>query len=445
VFAALAAAIALAPAAAGCACAQSADSAQSSDSAPAADTAAAQAMGAAPKAAAAAPPQGLARWLNPATAPFIPIPEIDVDPNSGTTVGVIPTILVTDEHREIRKIIAPVVDYSRYFGVGVGGSIYSFLSDETQWSVVAGAKQRVESQFDFEYLTGRLHDTRWSFAGSLVYERTGTDRFYGIGNDSPAYDVSNYTLNQKFVQTTVGWNLSHVLQIAYTLRLRDVQVQPGSLVGIPSIQSLYPALLGVGTVHENLSRIAVIYDTRDDVTVPTRGGQYVIYGGVAASDGVLESSLYSATGADARQVWSPSPGNIIAAHMALRYMPGVTDVPFWSLSNIGGDRSVLAEIQPLRGFGVGRFYSRNLFSTSVEYRKRVLAIDAVSTHINVELTPFVEVGEVFAHSRESPVAHLHKVGGLGFRGVASPFVVGYLDIGYGSDGTAVFTGINYPF
>jgi hypothetical protein len=37
------------------------------------------------------------------------------------------------------------------------------------------------------------------------------------------------------------------------------------------------------------------------------------------------------------------------------------------------------------------------------------------------------------------------VGGIGFRGVARPFVVGYVDIGYGSEGVAVFTGLNYPF
>ena len=34
---------------------------------------------------------------------------------------------------------------------------------------------------------------------------------------------------------------------------------------------------------------------------------------------------------------------------------------------------------------------------------------------------------------------------LGFRGVAQPFVVGYVDIGYGSEGIAAFTGLNYPF
>jgi hypothetical protein len=44
-----------------------------------------------------------------------------------------------------------------------------------------------------------------------------------------------------------------------------------------------------------------------------------------------------------------------------------------------------------------------------------------------------------------PLTQLHKVGGIGFRGVARPFVVGYADIGYGSEGVAVFTGLNYPF
>jgi hypothetical protein len=31
------------------------------------------------------------------------------------------------------------------------------------------------------------------------------------------------------------------------------------------------------------------------------------------------------------------------------------------------------------------------------------------------------------------------------RAVAKPFIVGYVDIGYGGEGIAVFSGINYPF
>jgi hypothetical protein len=40
---------------------------------------------------------------------------------------------------------------------------------------------------------------------------------------------------------------------------------------------------------------------------------------------------------------------------------------------------------------------------------------------------------------------MHAVGGIGFRGVTRPSVVGRVDIGYGSEGLAVFTGLNYPF
>jgi hypothetical protein len=35
--------------------------------------------------------------------------------------------------------------------------------------------------------------------------------------------------------------------------------------------------------------------------------------------------------------------------------------------------------------------------------------------------------------------------GVGFRGIAPPSVVGYVDIGKGHEGLAVFTGIGYPF
>ena len=394
---------------------------------------------------AAALPSGLARWLDPATAPFIPVPEIDVDPNSGTTLGLIPTWLVTDDKAEIRKIIAPDIIHNPNFGWGARGRIFSYPSDDTQWSLVAGAKQKVESEFDYEYQTGRLRDSTWSFTASVIYDRSGTPRFYGIGNNSRIFNETNYTDQQKYIQTTLGWNLSHAWQISYTLRVRSVAIQPGTLTRFASIQTKYRGLLGIGVNHEILSRMQITYDTRNDTTVPTSGGAYVIFGGVAASRGFLNDSMYSVTGIDGRQFWSAGPDAVIAAHVALRYMPGEDNVPFWSLSSIGGDSSVLGEEQPLRGFGEGRFYGRNSFSSSIEYRRRVLSLNTMATHIDVELTPFIDVGDVFASSRSSPIAHLHRVVGLGFRGIAPPFVVGYVDVGYGSEGAAVFTGINYPF
>jgi hemolysin activation/secretion protein len=136
---------------------------------------------------------------------------------------------------------------------------------------------------------------------------------------------------------------------------------------------------------------------------------------------------------------------VLATHLALRYLPTAHDVPFWALSSIGGADTIVGGAQPLRGFGEGRFYDRDSFSSSVELRRNVVTFNAISTSVEIELAPFIDVGRVFDRSSTLPFDQLHKVYGMGFRGIARPFVVGYVDVGYGSEGAAVFTGLNYPF
>jgi hypothetical protein len=200
-----------------------------------------------------AAPKGIASWFNPTTAPFIPVPEIDHDPNSGLTLGLIPTWLVTDDKQQITRIIAPDVLYNPYFGYGVRGRIYAFPSNDAQWSTVAGAKERVESEFDSEYQTGRSRNTALSFNTSVVYDRSGTPRFYGIGNSTPESDQTNYTLQQMYAQVRAGWNLSRRWQIAYTMRAREVKIQEGTLDGIPSLDDFFGPIPGVGITHETCS------------------------------------------------------------------------------------------------------------------------------------------------------------------------------------------------
>jgi hypothetical protein len=398
-----------------------------------------------PPAAPAAAPQGLARWLDPDTAPFIPVPEIDIDPVTGTTLGVIPTWLKTDEHGDIQRIYAPDIIHSEYFGWGARARVFAYPSADTQWSLVGGAKEYVESEFNGQYQSGRLRQDPWSLYLQAVYDRSGTPRFYGIGDHSQSYDVSVYTEQQEYLAVQVGWNITHAWQLAWREMPREVTITPGSLRGFPSTTERFPDLLGIGTTHELLSRGLVTYDTRDDLTIPTRGTELVAYGGVASSDGGFNDSLFSEAGLDWREYWSPLSSLTWAAHAALRYMPTTHHAPFWALSSIGGDDSVIGGDQPLRGYGEGRFYDRNSFSASLEMRQRVASFDAVSTHIELEITPFVDTGSVFAHPSTSPFTGLHTAVGFGIRAIARPFVVGYLDVGVANEGAAVFTGINYPF
>jgi hypothetical protein len=386
---------------------------------------------------------GWTKWFNPATAPFIPVPEIAVDPDSGTTIGLIPTWVTTDENHNVSRIVAPDIIYNEHFGFGVHGRIFSYTSADEQWSLVAGIKERVEREFDAEYEVGRLRQERWSMNFSLVYDVDGTPRFYGIGNQTHASAQTNYTAQKEYAQAQIGLNLNHTWQLLYTAHFKSVDVLPGTLEEVPSIETQFPQALG--TNKEFLNRLSLVYDTRDDLAVPSRGMKWVLYVGASAKNGLVNDSSYSEAGVDARGIWPVAPDTVLAAHASLRYLPTVNDIPFWALSNVGGGQSVIGGEQPLRGFGTGRFYDRDSFSATVELRRKVLSFDAVTTILDIEVAPFADFGRVFAGSNTDPVDHVHQVYGVGFRGIARPYVVGYVDIGYGSEGAAVFTGLNYPF
>jgi len=394
------------------------------------------------------PSSGLAQWFNPATAPFIPVPEIDLDPYSGTTLGLIGVCLITNQDHEIRQIIAPDIIHNPNFGSGIRGRMFAYPSDNTQWSIVGGAKERIESEFDAEYAAGLLRQDPWSINLSAVYDRSGSPRFFGVGNNSPLADQTNYIDEQRYVQMTLGRNFSPQWQLGYTARARNVDILPGRLPGIVSIQELFPTVVVRAERREILNRLFIQYDSRDDRSVPTRGMRWYAYIGAASSAHLVQGELYSEGGVDGRYLLPLTKNSTLVMHTALRYMPHTAhtrDIPFWALSSIGGDRAIDGGDQPLRGFGAARFCDRNSFSASIEYRRRITSIDAFSTRVSLEVTPFVDSGRVFSSAGTNPLSHLHVVEGAGIRAIASPFVVGYLDVGHGSEGTVVFTGINYPF
>lgn len=398
-----------------------------------------------PEVKAPAPETGLTRWFNPATAPFIPVPLVGTDPDSGTTVGVLPTWIITNDNQDITRIIAPDILRNPYFGWGAHGRIFAYPSEDEQWSVVAGVKQRVERELDAEFQYGRARKRRWSFTASAIYDVSGTPRFFGLGNRSPQDAETNYTDRQEVVQAQIGFNISKIWQLLYTARARQVEVLPGTLSEVPSIEERFPNARGLGRNREALNRLSLVYNTLDDLTVPSKGMKLVEYFGIASRAGLFNDSLYTEAGFDGRGYWHVSRPTVIATHLALRYLLSAKDVPFWALSSLGGDRSEIAGEQLLRGFGAGRYYDRNSLSMSMEVRQHVVSFNAISTHIDLEVAPFADLGRVFGRLSTMPFGQLHHVEGVGFRGIARPFVVGYVDVGYGSNGIAVFTGISYPF
>ena len=221
----------------------------------------------------AGPPTSLARWFDPATAPFIPIPEIDTAPHSGLTLGVIPVVLRSNEDGEIERILAPDLIYSQYFGWGSRLRIFDYPSADTQWLIVGGLKQRVEREFDALYATGQTRMDRYTWSVEALYDRSGIPRFFGLGNDSRHADETSYLDNQGRVDATLGLNLTHAWQLSYGTRWQTVSVLPGVLTRLPSIETRFPGLKGIGSEHELRHQLALAYDTSDSATVPRAGGR----------------------------------------------------------------------------------------------------------------------------------------------------------------------------
>jgi outer membrane protein assembly factor BamA len=247
------------------------------------------------------------------------------------------------------------------------------------------------------------------------------------------------------VTVRFGLNLTRQIQLALDLRPRLVDVQQGAFDSLPFIGTRFPQLKGLQRgSNDLLTRLLLSYDTRNSLNVPTRGTFLSVWGGLTDKQ-FLSSVSYSMFGIEARQYLPLSQQLTLAGHLAARYMPVGRQTPFWALSQLGGDRSEVGYRQPLRGFGAERFIDRNLFAANAELRTRVLERDLFGTHAILEIAPFIDLGRVFHCMDENPLSGLHPVGGVGFRGVATPFVVGYVDIGYGNEGVAFFSGVNYPF
>ena len=97
--------------------------------------------------------------LNPHNWPFtlIPIPEIETDPNSGVTYGVLAAMLFTDKQGEINNIVAPDITGNSTLGPGGTFRYLGYPSADTQYYVIAGFEEKIARHVDLDYATGRTH------------------------------------------------------------------------------------------------------------------------------------------------------------------------------------------------------------------------------------------------------------------------------------------------
>jgi hypothetical protein len=381
-------------------------------------------------------------WVD--TLPFIPVPEIDTAPQSGVTLGLIPVFLSHNEQGQIDRILAPDIIHSEYFGWGARWRTFGYPSEDERWSVVAGAKEHVEREFDARFDQGLLRNGDWSWGLHAMIDRSGTSRFYGLGNDSLLSNQTSFVDSQARLEGSLARKLAPAWQLAYLACADSVRIEHSNLDSLPSIETRFAAIAQAGDAGELQQRVSLVADTRDSTVLPRQGGRFAAFAGFS-SEGLAGNVSYSYLGLDGTWLEPAGPRITLVGHAALRYMLSYRDAPFWALSSLGGDRSAIAEAQPLRAYGPGRYVDRNGSSVSLEARSEAGRFHGLDTDLEAEVAPFVDAGKVFDAMNGSPVSHAHVGEGLGLRLLARPFIVGYLDVAHGAEGFAVFSGIDYPF
>jgi hypothetical protein len=384
--------------------------------------------------------------LNPHNWPFtlFPVPEVATNPNGGVTYGILFAALFKNQSNVIDRILAP--DINNNTALGAGGAIryFAYPSEDTQYYAILGAQQNIARTVDLLYSTGRTHEDWWSFNGRFFFERDPTERFYGVGNNSRLGQETNYTTEQVYFQALLGLNLTRELQLALVERPRYERLFDGAFNSIPTIFNVFPNVKGVGGGSEVLNELRLTYDSRNSIEIPRTGTLGVVYASFADRR-FMSSFSYSRFGFDVHHYYPLDSRITLAGHVYMQWMPSGNEAPFWDMGRLGGEESFLYDQETLRGYGAGRFVDNNLAVANFEVRTRVFEATIFNTPGILEIAPFFDIGRVYHSMSQNPFEDPHSVGGIGFRAIAEPFVVGYVDIGEGGEGPAIFSGINYPF
>src|SRR5271170_1839459 len=111
--------------------------------------------------------------LNPHNWPFtlVPVPEIETDPNSGVTYGVLAAMLFTDKQGEINNILAPDIISNPTLGPGGTFRYLGYPSSDEQYYVIAGFEEKIARHVDLDYASGRTHQGAFSYDLHFFFER----------------------------------------------------------------------------------------------------------------------------------------------------------------------------------------------------------------------------------------------------------------------------------
>jgi outer membrane protein assembly factor BamA len=367
---------------------------------------------------------------------LVPLPIFTTDPNEGETYGALLAIIDAQEGA-FRSLLVPYVTYNEL--LGASGSVHyeRFFADRAKFDTDVSQSTENQAFYRLRYADLTLPDPRYLFEAFGLYENDRTARFFGIGANSLEHNETNYTLRQVGGELTFGRRLMPALIASLTERLRYVAIRRGVIDSLPFLKDVFTDVPGEDGSFVWAHRLALTYDSRNSQMTPTEGrfGQVFIE---VADEAIGSQASFVRYGLQGRWVWPHFGERLVMAVRGLLERVTGSDVPFFELSDLGGDET-------LRGFGENRFLDEGRVLFNAEERIKVFHLNYGEVRTDIELAVFTDVGRVFKSFNDLGSGKIQAVIGGGIRFLAASQIVAKIDVGVGSEGLAIFTGLDYPF
>ena len=383
----------------------------------------------------------LAGWLGSqawAETQYFPVPSVSTSKNDGNDAGFIVPTLVTEPDGELSYIVAPMFIVNSFVGARGTINLFRYQPGGRQMRFIASLSERIERKLVFSYTDPAFSHGRYALSVGASFFKNATSRFYGLGQDTPLSNQTNYTAREIRADWKFGVHVNEVTQIAVGERYREMAIQPGVVTRFPFAAAVFPTVDGMQGAAILGHRLTFHYDTRDSLVTPTDGTQITAYAELNQNLRNETNPVYYRYEVEVKKlIPSESKRSILVLRGDLQATFG-RQVPFYELSSLGGQNN-------LRGYGVDRFIDDHLIVFNIEQRIHVFRTRIRNVAAEFEVAPFVDMGKVFSTFRKHTFENYKITPGIGFRALVRPNVVGRVDYGYSHEGGAVFAGLDFPF
>jgi outer membrane protein assembly factor BamA len=372
---------------------------------------------------------------------FFPIPNVANGKNEGTTLGLIGAFLYPDEHGDIGSVFTVGVGDRDLVGINV---FLDYRTNPTPYSFIeffASKAETVEQEYQVYFEDRKVDHGRFNMLFEFDRATIATNRFFGREDDAPLANESVYTSDSYRTRLYFGPNLDDDVSLQGTFRFAHTSIEHSIVPNVPQTIDVFPNEPGIETGNVYAFGASLTYEGRDNVNTPTEGAYGNVFAEAARFVSDEQNVPYYRVGAEGKKLWPWTDERTLVTVVRMKCQFEFGDeVPFYELSALGGEKT-------LRGYGSQRFTNKDMVLVNLEQRIRVWQMSLFGVKGDIQLAPFVDLGEVFDTGTGDFLHNpgIHYSYGCGLRGVVNPYVVGRIDIGFGTEGAAVAVGIDYPF